>query len=187
MNIFRGAIGLCFIISIAYAFSSDREKLSVVNTQFGIHLIEVTKRSRTSKKVKIGFVDRDIYASNQTYQEVFAKAGKFAAESPNKSEFNESLVKQNLTKRIADNLTSSSTNIAGLDSPRSLIKWANEASEGEVSEIFEFNSKFVIALLSKVRKEGMQDLEDVRTELETAVRTEKKGKMLLDQFIKILA
>lgn len=163
-------------------FSSDREKLSVVNTQFGIHLIEVTKRSRTSKKVKIGFVDRDIYASNQTYQEVFAKAGKFAAESSNKSEFNESLVKQNLTKRIADNLTSSSTNIAGLDSPRSLIKWANEASEGEVSEIFEFNSKFVIALLSKVRKEGMQDLEDVRTELETAVRTEKKGKMLLDQF-----
>jgi peptidyl-prolyl cis-trans isomerase D len=163
-------------------FSSDREKLSVVNTQFGIHLIEVTKRSKTSKKVKIGFVDRDIYASNQTYQEVFAKAGKFAAESPNKSEFNESLVKQNLTKRIADNLTSSSTNIAGLDSPRSLIKWANEASEGEVSEIFEFNSKFVIALLSKVRKEGMQDLEDVRTELETAVRTEKKGKMLLDQF-----
>ena len=27
MNIFRGAIGLCFIISIAYAFSSDRENI----------------------------------------------------------------------------------------------------------------------------------------------------------------
>ena len=162
-------------------FSSNQEKLSVVNTQFGIHLIEVTNRSSKSKKVKVGFVDRDIYASNQTYQEVFAQAGKFAAESSNVSEFNESLVNQNLTKRIADNLTASSTNIAGLDNPRALIKWANEANEGDVSEIFEFNSKFVIALLSKVRNEGMQDLEDVRTELETVVRTEKKGKMLLDQ------
>lgn len=162
-------------------FSSSQEKLSVVNTQFGIHLIEVTKRSSKSKKVKVGFVDRDIYASNQTYQEVFTQAGKFAAESSNVSEFNESLVNQNLTKRIADNLTASSTNIAGLDNPRKLIKWANEANEGDVSEIFEFNSKFVIALLSKVRNEGMQDLEDVRAELENVVRTEKKGKMLLDQ------
>ena len=162
-------------------FSSDKEKLSVVNTQFGIHLIEVTNRKGSSKKVKVGFVDRDIYASNLTYQEVFAKAGKFSAESSNTSEFNESLATQNLTKRIADNLTVTSTNIAGLDNPRSLIKWANEASEGDVSEIFEFNSKFVIALLTKVREEGMQDLEDVRTELETVVRTQKKGEMLLDQ------
>jgi len=27
MNIFRGAIGLCFIISIAYAFSADRKNI----------------------------------------------------------------------------------------------------------------------------------------------------------------
>lgn len=163
-------------------FNSSSEKLQTVTTQFGVHLIEVTKRSKTSKKVKVGFIDREIYASNQTYQDVFAKASKFAAESTNASEFNESLSTQNLTKRLADNLTVRSTNIAGISNARELIKWTNEAEQGDVSEIFDFESKFVVALLSKVRKEGMQDLEDVRTELETAVIAEKKGQMLLDQF-----
>lgn len=162
-------------------FSSDRTKLKVVTTQFGVHLIEVTNRSKSSKKVKVGFIDRDIYPSNQTYQEVFAKAGKFAAGSANLTEFNESLVSQNLTRRIADNLTTSSTSIAGLDNPRPLIKWANESNEGDVSEIFEFNNKFVVALLSKIRNKGLQELEDVRSELDVIVRNEKKGQMLLDQ------
>jgi peptidyl-prolyl cis-trans isomerase D len=162
-------------------FTSDREKLKVVTTQFGVHLIEVTNRSKTSRKVKVGFIDRDIYASNETYQEVFSKAGRFAAGSTSLIEFNESLVKQNLTRRIADNLTVTSTNIAGLENPRSLIKWVNEASQGDVSEIFEFGNKFVVALLTKVREKGLQDLEDVRAELESLVRTKKKGEMLLDQ------
>jgi peptidyl-prolyl cis-trans isomerase D len=162
-------------------FNSSSEKLQVVTTKFGVHLIEVTKKSKTSKKVKVGFIDREIYASNQTYQEAFAKASKFASGSTNQSEFNESLSTQNLTKRLADNLTDRSTNIAGISNARELIKWANEAEQGDISEVFDFESKFVVALLSKVRNEGMQDLEDVRTALETVVRAEKKGQMLLDQ------
>ena len=35
--------------------------------------------------------------------------------------------------------------------------------------------------LSKIRNKGLQELEDVRSELDVIVRSEKKGQMLLDQ------
>jgi peptidyl-prolyl cis-trans isomerase D len=81
---------------------------------------------------------------------------------------------------LADNLTDRSTNIAGISNARELIKWANEAEQGDISEVFDFESKFVVALLSKVEMKVCK-IRDVRTALETVVRAEKKGQMLLDQ------
>ena len=162
-------------------FSANKGDLETVVTQFGVHLIEVVSKSKLSKKVKVALLDRDVLPSNQTYQTVYTQAGKFAAENDNDEEFNESSVNQNLTKRIADNLTSNSTVIAGLQNSRPLIKWANEASLGTVSQVFEFDNKFVVATLVKIRKEGLQDVDEVRAQVETIVRNQKIGEMLLDQ------
>ena len=38
----------------------------------------------------------------------------------------------------------------------------NEASLGTVSQVFEFDNKFVVATLVKIRKEGLQDVDEVR-------------------------
>jgi peptidyl-prolyl cis-trans isomerase D len=162
-------------------FSTKKGQLETAITQFGVHLIEVVSQSKLSKKVKVGILDRDVLPSNQTYQLAYTKAGKFAAENSNTQEFNASLVDQNLTKRIADDLTENSTVIAGLQNSRSLIKWANEADLGDVSQVFEFDSRFVVASLVKIKEEGLQDLEDVRAEVETLVRDQKRGEMLINQ------
>ena len=79
------------------------------------------------KKVKIAFVDRNVVPSNETYQEIFTQAGKFAAENSNSEQFDQSAMDNNLSKRIADNLLESSQTISGLDNPREMIRWAYEA------------------------------------------------------------
>ncbi len=162
-------------------FTGKRGELQIVASQFGIHLIEVTKKSKSVKKVKIAFIDRNVVPSNETYQEIFTQAGKFAAENSNSEEFNQSTMDNNLSKRIADNLLESTQTVSGLDNPRQMIRWAYEAQIGQVSDVMEFGNKFVVATLTKIKEEGMQELEEVRASIETIVRNEKRAEMLINQ------
>lgn len=162
-------------------FSGKRGELQIVASQFGIHLIEVTKKSKSVKKVKIAFIDRNVVPSNETYQEIFTQAGKFAAENSNTEQFNQSVMDNNLSKRIADNLLESTQTISGLDNPRQMIRWAYEAKVGQVSDVMEFGNKFVVANLTQIKEEGMQELEEVRPSVESIVRNEKRSKMLINQ------
>tara|TARA_B100000900_G_scaffold416193_1_gene449913 strand:- start:4677 stop:6734 length:2058 start_codon:yes stop_codon:yes gene_type:complete len=162
-------------------FSGKRGELQVVASQFGIHLIEVTKKSKSVKKVKIAFIDRNVVPSNETYQGIFTKAGKFAAENSNNEQFNQSAMDNNLSKRIADNLLESTQTISGLDNPRQLIRWAYEAQLGQVSDVMEFGNKFIIATLTQIKEEGMQELDEVRASVSAIVRNEKRAEMLINQ------
>lgn len=162
-------------------FTSSKGELSVVNTQFGTHLIEVTERSKSSKKYKIAHLDRQIVYSNTTYQQVFAQAGKFAAENSTYDQFNESSINENLSKRLADGLLESTNTIAGLENPRELIRWAYAAKLGDVSDVFEFSSKIVVACLTAIKKEGLSDLDDVRATITPIVKNKMKSELLLNE------
>ena len=56
-----------------------------------------------------------------------------------------------------------------------------DASVGEVSEIFELDNQYVIAVLTEKIDEGLADLEDVRLEIETKVRNQFKGDYILEK------
>ena len=162
-------------------FSANKGELVTVNTQFGTHLIEIVDKSKSVKKYKIAYLDRQVLYSNSTYQEVFAKAGKFAAENSTYEEFNESSIAENLSKRVADDLQENTVSIPGLENPRELVRWAYEAKIGDVSDVFEFADKIVVATLTTIKKEGLKDLEDVRAEVETIVLNNKKSEQLLSE------
>ena len=152
-----------------------------MNSQFGTHLIEVTAKSRSSKKAKVAYLDRKVEPSNETYSGVFTQAGKFAAENTSAAQFNETVSTDNLSKRIADNLQENTSTITGLDNPRALVRWAYGAQIGEVSDVFTFANKFVIATLTEINEEGMKNLEDVRGDVATSVRNQKRVDMLTEQ------
>ena len=162
-------------------FSGKRGELQLVASDYGIHLIEVTKKSKSMKKVKIAFIDRNVVPSNETYKEILTQAGDFAAKNNNSEQFNQSSMDNNLSKRIADNLLESTRTISGLENPREMIRWAFEAQLGEVSEVMEFGNRYVVATLTQIKEEGMQELEEVRASVELIVRNEKRTEMIINQ------
>ena len=162
-------------------FEGTKGELQIVESQFGIHLIEVTNKSAKSKKYKVAYLNREVVAGNQTYQKVFTSAGKFAAETNNTDDFNSAITEGNLTKRLADGLNENTNSIPGLDNPRQLIRWAYEANIGDISDVFEFGDKFVVAHLTDIKEEGLQSLEDVRSRIESTLLQEKKAVLLIDQ------
>ena len=162
-------------------FSAKKGELIVVNTQFGTHLIEVVGKSKSTEKYKVAYLDRQVTYSNATYQQVFAKAGKFASENTTYEEFDASAVAENLSKRVADELEENTISIPGLENPRELVRWTYESQIGNVSDVFEFGNKIVVASLTSIKNEGLKDLEDVRAEVETLVRDNKKSEKLMEE------
>ncbi len=163
------------------AFESQVGEIKVVESQFGIHLIEVTSRSPEQKKVKVATIVRNIVPGSVTYQDYYSQASEFAGINNTAESFENAVAEQNITKRVANNLRENDKEIAGLESPRELVRWAFEAEEGDVSEVFELGDEFVVALLTQVREKGIAPLDQVRTQIETSVRKEKKAAFLISQ------
>ena len=164
-------------------FTATKGDLTIVQSQFGVHLIQVTKKSRNVKKVKIAYIDRVVEPSSETYHEYYTQAARFAGVLLNTdtTTFDDLVATENLVKRNEEKVTPSNQNISGLENSRGLIKWMRNANVGEVSEVFEFGNNYVVATLTKVNLEGDISLEDVSVEIEAKVRKQKKGKMIIDE------
>jgi len=157
-------------------FTSKRGDLSVVTSQFGVHLIEVTKTSRAVRKVKIAFIDRNIEPSTETYNTYYSQAAQFAGKILNEGIAFDSLVaQQNLVKRSDIKVTADKQSIVGLPNSREMVRWMNTTDEETVSEVFQFENSYVVAYLAKEHVKGNVPLEDIKEQIYALVVKGKKA------------
>lgn len=169
-------------------FFSNVGEIKLVETQFGIHIVQVLEKSEPIKKVQVAVVDRKVEPSTETYQSIYAKVSKFLAENNTLEKFNAAIdADSSLTKRVASNLKESDKNIPGIESPRELVRWAYEAEKEDISPVFELGNKFIIASLTEVREKGVAPLEQVEAEVEMNVKKEKKAEQLIAKYNELLA
>ena len=168
------------------AFNNEINEVTIVNSQFGIHVIQTTDRGNLSRQVQVAYLVRNVVPSTQTYQNVYARASEFAGDVTNKAEFDAAVEEQNLNKRAAS-LGENDRNVAGLENARPLVRAAYESKEGRLlqdtqgSTIFDLNDNFVIATLASATEEGIADFESVRDRVELAVTREKKAEFLKEK------
>jgi len=157
-------------------FTSKRGDLSVVASQFGIHLIEVTKTSKVVRKVKVAFIDRNVEPSTETFNAYYSQAAQFAAKILNEGiVFDSLVVEQNLVKRSDSKVSTDKQSIVGLPNSREMVRWMNTAEEGKVSEVFQFENSYVVAYLKKTYFEEVTPLEDIKEQISALVLKEKKA------------
>ena len=166
-------------------FTSEVNDLEIVETQFGVHLIQLTNKSKLTKKYKVVFIDRNVSASTETYNNYYTQAAQFVSQVlNNKNPFDSIVNKENLVKRSDVKVEPNKENITGLPNSRSIIKWMNKANVGDVSEVFEFDNTYVVAKLIKENKEGYKTISDVENSIREEIKAEKKYNELLKKFKK---
>tara|TARA_B100000900_G_C20596872_1_gene723795 strand:+ start:56 stop:2164 length:2109 start_codon:yes stop_codon:yes gene_type:complete len=166
-------------------FTSEVNDLEIVETQFGVHLIQLTNKSKLTKKYKVVFIDRNVSASTETYNNYYTQAAQFVSQVlNNKNPFDSIVNKENLVKRSDVKVEPNKENITGLPNSRSIIKWMNKANVGDVSEVFEFDNTYVVAKLTKENKEGYKTISDVENSIREEIKAEKKYNELLKKFKK---
>ena len=163
-------------------FNGKKGDMPIVISQFGIHFIEILDKGAASKQIQVLTIERKVEPSQKTYDGMYNKANMFASKNTTGELFDSSIIKQGLNKRIADNIKENDKTIAGLDQPRELIRWAYTATKGDLSKVYTFGDKYVIAHLVDIKEKGTLPIEEVKEAVTIEARKIKKAQMLLDKF-----
>ena len=164
-------------------FSNNFDKLSQVNTQFGVHLINITNRSRLVKKHKVIYIDRFVLPSSETFNKYYSQAAQFANEILNNNvEFDSLVLNSNLAKRSDSKVKKDKENISGLPNSREMVKWLSDAKENQISEVFQFENSFVVAYVKDHHKKGYIDIANVENSIKSILSNIKKSKQILSKF-----
>ena len=163
-------------------FSSLKNEMKVVETQYGVHLIQVINKSKAKDKYKIAYIDRNVFASTETYSNYYTQAAQFVSKviTENNS-FDTIVLDENLVKRSDVKVTPEKENIVGLVNSRSIVRWMNKASLGDLSEVFEFDNSYVVAKLVKDNNEDYIPLSEVENKVKQNIRTDKKYNKLVER------
>ncbi len=156
---------------------------TVAESPFGFHVIKVTGKKNFNRKVKVALITQDIIASNATYQNVFAKASKIASEAHDQKTFETMARKNHLQLRVIPRMYENTYTIPGLENARSIVRWAFKSSTdvGVVSNVFDLEGQYAVAIITKKYEAGIPSLEDVKDQIKPFVINEVKGRYLAEK------
>lgn len=156
--------------------------ISVVETQFGYHIIEVLDVSKGRHfSYKVAQIFKAIAPSEETNKKTFAKANEFGGKNNTAELFDKAADAEKLTKRIADNVKESDRQLPGLDNAKDLVRWVYSANKGEIA-VFSFPDKHIVAKIAGIKNRGVLPLEEVKEEVTQKAIQAKKADMFIQEF-----
>lgn len=172
-----------FVDPFKYAgLMGTKGNISVVETQFGYHIIEVLDVSETKHdSYKIARIAKAIHPSEETQQKIYTDANRFAGEYNTAELFDKGVEVQKLSKRLADNIKQSDRSIMGMTGARELVRWIFQAKKGDVG-IFSLQSKYIIAKVTGAKSVGILPLDEVYDEASDKAKREKKANIIAEEF-----
>ncbi|HLP72915.1 MAG TPA: peptidylprolyl isomerase [Bacteroidales bacterium] len=169
-------------------FTTEKGQITISETTFGIHIIQVLDRSKPVRKYNVGIIDRKIIPGSATNQRVYADASQFAGTNDTYDKFNKAVAEKGLNKRIATDVAPQQKTLPGLDNPRYLIMSLFNAKPGDIvldnnqQAVFEIDNKYVVAYCTRAQEEGIAPLKDVENDVRYAVIKEKKSDIIAEEF-----
>jgi peptidyl-prolyl cis-trans isomerase D len=175
-----------FVTEFADAVFGARS-LGVINkpveTEYGYHIIKVTELAQNVTQ-KLAVLELELIASDVTRNDIFRNADFFAANSDNATSFEENAATENYQVLTAINVGANARTLNNMSGAREVIRWAfNEAGVGKVSDVFELDDAYVVALLTSKTEEGDGSINnsEIRAQATIDVRNEKKAEIIKEK------
>jgi len=149
----------------------------IIDTQYGKHIVEVTKKTAPVEKKQVAILERSILASKATYNDYYSKANVLATKAAGKYEsFRKAVEEENLYAHPVNNMLENSDRLGAIDHTKEITRWAFEAKKGKVSNIITVNNNyFFVVALKDIHKEGYAKVEEVAPRIKNILYSEKAG------------
>lgn len=164
-------------------FGANRAGLinRIVETDYGFHIINVTEPS-SNESFTIASIERVISPSEETRNEAYRKADRFASSISDYDDFKAVAERDSIPVLSADDIRKNDRRINTLANARQVVMWLyNDASVGDVSRVYELENEYVVAAMTKKIDAGLADLSQVRQQVRNEVEKEKKGQMISEK------
>lgn len=159
-----------------FLLNDKGETKKVVHTQFGWHYIEILDKRDLQPSYKIAYMAKDIAPSDETINAANTAAIKLSGYAKDEKSFNDYVAKNDLKKVTVPNVVKENDyQLGALQDARSIIKWAFDAKEGDVSDPFSVKDDYIVAIVDRKVKDGVPDVNTARPMVEGIIRNMKKA------------
>ena len=142
--------------------------------------------ARISDSVQVAIIEIAIEASEETANEIYAQASEIAL-ARDLGSF-ETIADEKNIALTAATIQESDRTVSGVGEARNLVFWAyNNNTTISTVKLDDQNSRIIVAMLTNITEEGTQSLDDVRFQVEAAVKREKSAETLKEEFNKSLS
>ena len=147
------------------ALAGKRGEKFTVAQGMGEQTYEIMEIGKPTPKVKLAILAREVTPSSKTYSVIYNNAKQFIVNNNNAEALEAAAQEAGMTVVPQYNLTATTDKVGQLKSSRPIVRWAFEAKEGAVSDVFECGQQFIVAALTEVNDGEYRPLEAVRAEL----------------------
>ena len=147
------------------AFAGKRGTRFTVAQGMGEQTYEILEIGKPTPKVKLAILAREVTPSSKTYSIIYNNAKQFIVNNNNAEALEAAAKEAGMAVIPQYNLTATTDKIGQLQASRPIVRWAFDAKEGEVSDVFECGQQFIVAALTEVNDGEYRSLDAVRAEL----------------------
>jgi len=163
------------------AFAGKRGEKFTVAMGMGEQTYEIMDIGKPTPKVKLAILAREVTPSSKTYSIIYNNAKQFIVNNNNAEALEEAAQEAGMTVVPQYNLTKTTDKVGQLKASRPIVRWAFEAKEGQVSDVFECGQQFVVAALTEVNDGDYRPLNAVRAELTYEATNNAKAEYIKKQ------
>ena len=146
----------------------------VLNTQYGSHVVEVTKTTKPVAKKKVAIFEKETTISKETERAISEQARLLAVRSQGKLDNFKTVCDTTGIYARSLNITEATDTYGSISHAKEVTRWAFNNKPGKASDVIPVDNKyFFVVAVEKAHKEGIAPLEDVYQSIRTQVYREK--------------
>ena len=155
--------------------TAELNKPFVLNTQYGSHVVVVTKRTKPVAKKQVAIIEKTALASKETFNDFYAKANRFATLAAGTLEgYRKAVDSTGVYSHPMNNVTEATSNYGAISQAKEITRWVYDNKPGKASNIITVNNNyFFIVAVKAAREEGYTPVSDVAANINEVLKLEK--------------
>ena len=146
-------------------------------------VFEVLDRTAPVAKKRVAVLEKTAVPSKETVNGYYAQANTLATKSAGKyDKFQAACTEEGVYAHPVTRMPESASRLGSIEHTKEVTRWAFEAKVGDVSNIITVdNNYFIVAALKGIHKEGYADVNEVASEIQNVLYTEKLGEKMAER------
>ena len=147
----------------------------VIGTQYGTHVVLVSRKSAPVAKKQVAILEKTALASKETFNDYYSQANTFATLASGSYEGYQKAVDSTKVYSHAISITEATANYGAIDNAKEVTRWAFDAKNGKASNIITVdNNYFFVAALKGINKEGYAPVQKVANQIYEKLYADKQ-------------
>ena len=154
---------------------------NLVKTEFGYHIIRVDE-VKTNRMYKVATVSREVLPGDETINSAFTQADLFASNVDDLESFKAQAEEENLNVKNVARVKANDRRVGTLGEARQIVQWLfSKADEGDISEVFELDNAYVVAVMTEEVEKGTKPFETVKAEIVAKLKKDAQGEKIMEK------